>query len=101
MFDKTVVGHWFCAFARLKLRGPTRFHRGVGRGSWAMKSTHKAGDGQGSIMKRFFIYEERPDVASPAEGGDDDGHWSMQEFSLAGAKDNDYVICRVKKRPKH
>ncbi|CAL1352251.1 unnamed protein product [Linum trigynum] len=92
MFDKAAVDVWFYAFARLKQRGPSRFHRSVGRGSWTMKSTHTASDG--ASLKRFFIYEEK----DAAKEGGDNGHWTMHEFSLPGAKDNDFVICRVKNR---
>ncbi|CAI0374577.1 unnamed protein product [Linum tenue] len=95
MFDKAAVDVWFYAFARLKQRGPSRFHRSVGRGSWTMKSTHTASDG--ASLKRFFIYEEK-DAAKEEGGGDNNGHWTMHEFSLPGAKDNDFVICRVKNR---
>ncbi|CAN1844370.1 NAC domain-containing protein 71 [Linum perenne] len=92
MFDKNADRNFY-AFARLKKRGGKRFHRTAGSGTWDCNSSEKIrGD---RFLKRYFVYK-----ATPPPKNDDDlnGCWSMKEFSLVGAVDNDFVICRVENK---
>ncbi|CAN0915032.1 hypothetical protein LINGRAHAP2_LOCUS28896 [Linum grandiflorum] len=85
IFDRSESNR-FHAFSRLKSRGGKRFHRSAGGGTWELKSTASFNEDD-RFLKRNFIYEY---------GGKVIGQWSMVEFSLNGAVDNDFVVCKVR-----
>ncbi|CAN1759107.1 hypothetical protein LINPERHAP1_LOCUS7027 [Linum perenne] len=85
MFDNN-NGNRFYAFARLKKRGGRRFHRRAGGGTWELNVSENVKTDE-RFKKRFFVYRKEDELI--------DGMWSMREFSLVGAVDNDFVICKV------
>ncbi|OMO93090.1 No apical meristem (NAM) protein [Corchorus olitorius] len=99
LFDKDSESS-FWVFTKLKKRNASTIDRVAGCGSWVNQNFHEirnSHDGKLLGFDKYFRFECK-NGKSKRSRGNNNGNWTMHEFSLADKGLSEYVICEIKNK---
>ncbi|XVF84368.1 hypothetical protein PTKIN_Ptkin17bG0031000 [Pterospermum kingtungense] len=86
----------FWVFTKLKRKSKSKIDRVAGHGCWLGRSSKVIENARGQLVgfEKYFTFSCKRDKSI----SQNNGNWTMHEFSLSQEGFNDYVICEIKNR---